>query len=164
MGIISFRHCWKQLFWLFRRKYSFCGEVLLKWRSKICNILDLSYLHRRESPCELCGCYHAWIMQIWSKKLCRINYSVSISSRGRGKEGTIAKDKKSFGSRRYFICSIFSSIQSLESRGTSANLRENENQPNYWEKHSIEGNHFINWRYKVVGSCTNNNMSYISYN
>ena len=107
------------MFWFFQRKYSFCGEVLLKWRSKICN-----------------------------------QYSVSISFRGRVKEGTIAKDKESFGSRKYFICSIFSSIQSLESRGTSANLRENENQPNYWEKHSIERNHFINWRYKVVGSCT----------
>ena len=47
----------------------------------------------------------------------------------------IATNKDPFCSRKYFICSIFSSIQSPESQGTSGNLRENENEPNYQQKH-----------------------------
>ena len=47
----------------------------------------------------------------------------------------IATNKEPFLSRKYFICSIFSSIQSPESQGTSGNLRENENEPNYQQKH-----------------------------
>ena len=47
----------------------------------------------------------------------------------------IATNKEPFRSRKYFICSIFSSIQSPESQGTSGSLRENVNEPNYRQKH-----------------------------
>ena len=92
------------------------------------------------------------------RKLCQINYSDPISAtvgekaqqqKNCEKQRTvffsgsnllapyfkIATNKEPFRSRKYFICSIFSSIQSPESQGTSGNLRENENEPNYRQKH-----------------------------
>ena len=75
------------------------------------------------------------------RKLCQISYSDPISAGLGGKGGRpnnkIATNKER--SRKYFICSIFSSIQSPESQGTSGNLRENENEPSYREKHIFLG-------------------------
>ena len=75
-------------------------------------------------------------------KLCQINYSDPISATAVGEQaqkGKIGTNKEPFCSRKYFICSIFSSIQSPESQGTSGNLRENENEPNYRQKHVFVG-------------------------
>ena len=84
--------------------------------------LDLCYLHSHH-------CEAVTYMNLWAH---RINYADSISENyvkltiqtPSLPNKKIATNKESF--RKYFICSIFSSIQSLESQGTSGNRRENE--------------------------------------
>ena len=97
--------------------------------------LDLCYLHSHH-------CEAVTYMNLWAH---RINYADSISENyvkltiqiPSLPNKKIATNKESF--RKYFICSIFSSIQSLESQGTSGNRRENENEPNYRQKHIFPG-------------------------